>query len=170
MKISFLFETNDWISALELWQGESKKKPSVYAFMPAVLIGGGLLFAYFRFGEVFSDRFFMIGGLILLLSLFNQLNLFESLIPKKEKLKIDPNYAFIGTHVIDLEDTRLVCHAPEIESKYNWSAFDQIIENEDYMILGVGKYSWVVIPKKKIESEMEESQVFSFIRSKVNNA
>jgi hypothetical protein len=155
MKIKYTNILDDHINFSKHHRGESKTSKELVIW---TLILCSLLFIYGKMSE-FQYLSYIIIGLLLFVLLIVLSPYFWNKLIHKESAKLfedKENKGFFCEHELVIDELGLN-EITEVGNQYvKWSGISKIDETDDYLYIYVGSLSAHVIPKKRVEGNLDE--------------
>lgn len=155
----FEFEIEDWLAFQKhflLNSTKFKRTKMIMTFYLPVLLAVIMLVEY----RVLSKNpFFIIIAIIAsaLWIIFYPKRLERRTLNNAEKMiNSGDNSGVLGENTVALSDEFVLYITPESECKYKWSGVKKIEETDEYYFLFLSALTAIIIPKKKVESEIQE--------------
>lgn len=168
MEIEFDFEMSDWMEFQKNFLQNSKqfqRTKLIVTLMLPMIFGMLILFDLIR--ERFNPVGLVVYGVISILwVVFYPKRLINRTVNKARRMMEEgDNSGIIGRHTLVLHDDGIMDIGPDCESKIKWTGIKKIVETERYYFLYNTALSAIIIPKAKIENDIE--QLDKLLKTKV---
>ena len=143
-----------WLFALSAWG------------LAIFLIGGGMLLMEFLQKEAFSSNSFLFGAFVALL---NQ-QLASRLCLRRSRRNLASDHAAVGEFsLVAYEGGGLQVTGEHVTSSYEWTAFLEVSEGSDFLILWTDRDRGVVIPFSAFHDEEEKQHFVDFVNERIKS-
>ncbi|MCP4133607.1 MAG: YcxB family protein [bacterium] len=159
MKLEFEFEMQDWMELQKNYLNNSRQfkrtKIIVISMLP-------ILLCFLIIFDVMKNEFrpfsiILYSIISLLWGLFHLWFLPKrTLASMKKMIEEGDNSSILGHHEIIFDDTGFLHTQPESEQKIKWNGIKKLLESDKYYFLYNTAISAIVIPKEKLDVDLEE--------------
>lgn len=163
MQVEYNFDFNDWIAFQESYMEQSKSVRNIkrrqiilFPLINGLLILLELLAGRLTLPFVVFITLISFGWIIIYPKMYRNTVLKRT---KKIFTEID-NSGFLGIHKLELNEEGIVLTVPESESKITWNGIKKMDETPDFYFLYWCSANAVMIPKRKIENQLDQVDEF----------
>lgn len=168
MDIEFDFEIDDWMALHDHTLRESKQfkksKLIVVSMMPLMM--ASIITIDFLRGKVNTVLVVIFTILSILWVIFYPKRMHKRAIKKtREILENGDNSGVLGKNKLTLNENGIIHSLPDSEQIIKWSGIKRLVDTETHYFLFDSAVSAIIIPKQKIENDLE--QLDQLLKSKL---
>ena len=159
-EITFDFDIKDWEAFQRLHMSQSKqfrRTKLIMILLPPVLFSTMLLIGYWKSGVVNPVSVFFFAFFAIIWILFYPKRLLSQTIKRARKmLEKHGKMSFMGLHKIRFNEKGVSFTNPESNYSVMWGDLSHVIHTKEHYFLYNSPASAIIIPKKKIKSQLED--------------
>lgn len=153
MTIEFDLDIEDWLAFQEFHLSNNKKlKQWKVISMLAVPLASAIIILTNKW---FDTTFMIVLVIVSIAHVLYVHKTFTSRYLKRAKKMLKDNTGIIGRQTFQFTEEFILMSKLNTETKTNWNGINEILENENYYFLFVSSISAFIIPKRKIENDLE---------------